>query len=265
MATVNQCYDFLNDWAPVQTQMSFDNAGFLVGRGDRQVTTILVALDITENVVEEAKRIGAQLIIAHHPVIFSPVKSITDSGITGRILLSLAENKIAAICAHTNLDAAQGGVNDCLATALGLTAVEFLHTDGVDAQGRAYGIGRIGVPHAQNLTSDVYAAFVRDTLNAKGVRVCKGKKPVSKVAVGGGSCGSMLGDVVAAGCDTFVTGDVKYDVFLEAQALGITLIDAGHYPTEQVVCPEIVARLQAEFPALAVHLSAAHREVSHAV
>ena len=101
-----QCIDA---FAPFDTQWSFDNSGFLVGRREQEVTKLLVALDITREVVAEAARWGAELIVAHHPVIFDPVKQITDATPVGQILLELIENKIAAICTHTNLDAALGG------------------------------------------------------------------------------------------------------------------------------------------------------------
>ena len=107
-----------------------------MGRREAETDKILVALDITQEVVEEAQKLGCQLIVSHHPVIFHPVKVLTDESVTGRTLLALAEAKIAAICCHTNLDAAQDGVNDCLAQALGLQEVAQLHPDGVDRAGR---------------------------------------------------------------------------------------------------------------------------------
>ena len=111
MANVRDIYEFIDQIAPFDTQEGFDNAGFLVGRV-QEVTKVLVALDITGEVVEEASAWGAQLIVAHHPAIFNPVKSVTEETATGRVLLALAEDRIAAICAHTNLDAALEGVND---------------------------------------------------------------------------------------------------------------------------------------------------------
>ena len=123
MATVREIYQYLDGLAPFSLQMEFDNAGFLVGRGERAVSKILVSLDVTEEVAEEAAELGAELIVSHHPVIFRPAKSVTDGDPDGRVLLALAEHRIAAICAHTNLDKARGGVNDCLATALGLEHV----------------------------------------------------------------------------------------------------------------------------------------------
>lgn len=126
MTTVGEVYSFLQEKAPFELQEGFDNAGFLVGREGAQVSKILVALDITEQVAEEAAEQGAQLIVSHHPVIFGGVQSLTDQTITGRVLLALAESEIAAICAHTNLDAVEGGVNDALALRLGLTNISQL-------------------------------------------------------------------------------------------------------------------------------------------
>lgn len=259
MTTVGKVYELLNRKAPFELQMDFDNAGFLVGRSDSQVSRILVALDITEPVIREAVDCGVQLIVAHHPVIWGGAKSVTDRTDTGRKLLLMAEHGIAAICAHTNLDAVEGGVNDALALKLGLMDIGQLHQDGVDGEGRPYGIGRVGTVPTQPLYD--FALSVKSLLGANGLRLVDGGAPVHTVAVGGGACGGMLADAVAQGCDTFVTSDVKYDVFLEAKALGINLIDAGHYPTENVVCPVLVDWLTQAFPEVAVHLSRCHKEV----
>ena len=119
MATVREIYQYLDGLAPFSLQMEFDNAGFLVGRGERAVSKILVSLDITEEVAEEAAELGAELIVSHHPVIFRPLKKLEQ----GSVVWELARAGISAICAHTNLDKARGGVNDCLAAALGLEQV----------------------------------------------------------------------------------------------------------------------------------------------
>ena len=260
MATVREIYQYLDSLAPFSLQMDFDNAGFLVGRGDRQVDKLLVSLDITGEVVAEAARLGCQLIVSHHPVIFFPAKSVTDATPDGRILLSLAEGGIAAICAHTNLDAVSGGVNDALARKLGLTNIEQLHQDGVDASGRPYGIGRVGNTAGAPMYAPAFAAFVKEALGANGVRYVDARRPVRRVAVGGGACADMMKDAVALGCDTFVTADVKYNGFLDARALGLNLIDAGHYPTEQVVVPVLAKWLADGFPKVEVRTTQVHQE-----
>lgn len=265
MAEVRDIYRFLDEIAPFDTQEDFDNAGFLVGRGDREVKKVLVALDVTLEVAEEAVRLGAELIVAHHPVIFNPVKSVTDGTVTGRILLALTEGGVAAICAHTNLDAAHGGVNGCLARALELSDIGQLCQAGVDGKGRPYGIGRVGTVHRPGLSAGEYAAFVKEKLGSACVRFVDGGRPVEKVAVGGGACGSMLEDALALGCDTFVTADLKYNNFLDARAMGLNLLDAGHFPTENVVCAPLAARLAKAFPDMEVLLSQVHKEVYKSV
>lgn len=260
MATVKDILHFLDKKAPFYSQLGFDNSGFLVGRGDREVNHILVALDITEEVINEAIELKADLIVSHHPVIWDGVKSVTDETILGRKLLALISNDIAAVCAHTNLDAAKGGVNDSLASALGLKDTVLLKTYGLYEDGTAYGIEQVGTLPDQGISVTAFAALVKEKLQANGVRYVDAGRPVHKVAVGGGSCSSSIKDVFAAGCDTFVTADVKYDGFLDAKALGLNLIDAGHYPTENVVCPVLISWLKEGFFDVNVTFSA-HKEV----
>lgn len=264
-AAIIDVYRALDQWAPFDTQMDFDNAGFLVGRGEREVRRVLVSLDITEAVAAEAGRWGAELIVSHHPVIFHPVKALTDQTSTGRTLLLLAEQGIGAVCAHTNLDAAQGGVNDCLARALELDGVELLCRDGTDGQGRPYGIGRVGTAPQAGCSAAEFATFIKEKLSACSIRFVETGRPVRRVAVGGGACVSMLSDALAAGCDTFVTADVKYDQYLEAKALGINLMDAGHFATEDVVCPALVQFLSRHFPKVEVRRTESHREAYDSV
>ena len=259
VTTVGEVFTFLQEKAPFELQEGFDNAGFLVGREGAAVSKILVTLDITEAVVQEAVEQGAQLIVSHHPVIFGGAKSVTDQTVAGRILLTLVENHISAICAHTNLDTVEGGVNDALALRLGLTDIGLLKQDGIDGQGRPYGIGRVGHVPEQSLYD--FALSVKRLLGANGLRIVDGGKPVHRVAVGGGACGDLMGSALAEGCDTFVTSDIKYHSFLEAKALGLNLIDAGHFPTEDVVCPVLLDWLSQHFPQVSVSISKRHFEV----
>lgn len=259
MTTVGEVFAFLQEKAPFELQESFDNAGFLVGREGAAVSRILVALDITEPVVLEAAEQGAQLIVSHHPVIFGGAKSVTDQTAAGRILLALTENHIAAICAHTNLDAVEGGVNDVLALRLGLADIGQLKQEGIDGQGRPYGIGRVGYVPEQSLYD--FAMAVKRLLGANGLRIVDGGKPVHRVAVGGGACGDLMDRALAQGCDTFVTSDVKYHSFLDAKALGLNLIDAGHFPTEDVVCLVLQEWLTQHFAQVSTSVSKRHFEV----
>lgn len=263
MATVKEIESFLFSKAPKELAMDWDNVGLLVGFPDREVKKILVALDITHEVVEEAREMGSELIVAHHPVMncaWEKVQTVRSDTVQGGILIQMLTGGISGICMHTNLDAVEGGVNDALAQRLGLTDLEQLHPDGMDPQGRAYGIGRIGTVTGFDGAA-AFARFVREALNANGLRLEDAGKPVHRVAVGGGACGGMFSDAVDRGCDTFVTADVKYDVFLSARAMGINLIDAGHFSTENVVCPILAQWLKGAYPKTEIFLSQRHKEV----
>lgn len=261
MATVKEIYDLLDRKAPFRYQMDFDNAGFLVGRGDREVTRALVALDITPAVIREAADKGCQLILAHHPVIWGKIGQVTDETITGKKLLALVEQGIAAICAHTNLDAAEGGVNTELARRLGLVCPVPLETDGVDEQGIPYGVGRVGELKEGQMPLATFAQRAKEALGLGGIRVLDAGVPVRRVAVGGGACGSMLPLVKELGCDTFLTSDLKHDLYLESRELGVNLLDAGHYSTETVVCPVVARWLEEAFPGLWVEIAENQGEV----
>ena len=254
MPTVREIEQSLFDWAPRELAADWDNVGHLLGSPGDTVSRVLTALDITEDVADEAMALGCQLIVSHHPVMnckWLPVQTVREDRPQGHLLLKLLRNNISAICMHTNLDAAQRGVNDLLAKALHLADPVPLHESG---------IGRHGfLPEPMALPE--FVRFVSQTLGCNGVRYAGTGRPVSHVAVGGGACGDFENDAIAAGCDTFVTSDLSYHQFLDAAGKGITLIDAGHFPTEDLICGEIVSYLSARFPQLAVTKSASHREV----
>lgn len=250
MTTVREVEQFLYSWAPADLAASWDNVGLLVGDPGREVTNILTALDITESVVDEAVQCGAQLIVSHHPVMncaWHPVQTLRTDDRQGRILTKLVENHISAICMHTNLDAAEGGVNDVLAEKLGLLHTEYLTDEK---------IGRVGTLNCE-IPLVEFTRFVVKSLGCNGLRYTDCCKPVHRVAVGGGACGDYIAQAIALGCDTFVTSDLRYHDFLDTKELN--LIDAGHFPTEQVIVPELCRRMQAAFPAVSVSTSISHK------
>ncbi len=251
MTTVSDILRVLDEKAPCGMKLDFDNVGLLVGHAEAPVTRVLTALDITDEVIGEARNWGAELIVSHHPLIFTPVKTVTDATWVGRRILTLAENHMSAICMHTNLDAAQGGVNDALMAALGGTVTETL--DPIS------GIGRIGTLPAAMPFSD-FRALVKKALCANGLRYHDAQREVRHIACCGGSGGGEIALAVEAGCDTYVTADVKYDQFLEAKNLGINLIDADHFCTENVVVPVLVQWLHEAFPALELRISKTHAQ-----
>ena len=253
MTTVREIESFLYGWAPRELAESWDNVGLLVGDPEAAVERVLVALDITPQVAEEALERGCQLIVAHHPVMncaWHPVQTVRADNRQGRTLTALLRGGVAAICMHTNLDAAEGGVNDILAEKLGLTQPEMLTEEK---------IGRIGTLKCE-IPLVEFTHFVIELLGCNGLRYVDAGRPVHRVAVGGGACGCYIPQAVAAGCDTFVTSDLKYNDFLDTE--GLNLIDAGHFPTENVVCPALRDRLTEAFPAVDVLCSTSHsREI----
>ena len=247
--TVKEWEDFLFTWAPKELAADWDNVGHLVG-DNHEVKKILISLDITEKVVEEAVTLGADLIISHHPVMnctWHPVQTVNNDNSQGRAICRMIKNGISAICMHTNLDAAQGGVNDILAKTLGLKNVELLNCEK---------IGRVGSTNCE-IPLVEFVSFVVKSLKCNGARYTDSGKTVHRVAVGGGACGEYISDAIAAGCDTFVTSDLKYHEFLDATQ--INLIDAGHFPTENVICEEISRRIQQAYPTTEVIISTVHR------
>ena len=242
MITVRQVYEAMQAIAPLELAESWDNPGLLVDCGGA-VHRVLMALDITPEVVEEAAAKQCEMIVSHHPVIFDPLKRLS----AGDVPALLLQNGISAICMHTNLDAAEGGVNDILAKKLGLLDTEYLSEEK---------IGRVGTLKCE-LPLVEFTRFVVKSLACNGLRYTDCGKPVHRVAVGGGACGDYIAQAVALGCDTFVTSDLRYHDFLDTKELN--LIDAGHFPTEQVIVPELCRRLQAAFPAASVSTSTSHR------
>ena len=236
-------------WAPHETAADWDNVGLLIGDPMQTVNTILVALDITQAVAEEALNLGAQLIVSHHPVMncaWHAVQTLRADDMQGKLLRTLVKNDISAICMHTNLDAAEGGVNDCLAKKLNLQNLSLLNEEK---------IGRIGMLSCE-ISLEQFLPLVVKSLGCNGLRYIKGEKPVHKVAVGGGACRDYIPQAILQGCDTYITSDLRYNDFLDTQ--GLNLIDAGHFPTEQVVCEAISIYLQHCFPAMRIVQSLAH-------
>lgn len=246
MTTVNDIYEYIDSIAPFAAQMGFDNSGLQLGRRSAEVKTALLSLDVTDIVIDEAIRAGAQLIISHHPLIFTAIKCVDDEK-----LLRLAENGIAVISAHTSLDIAEGGVNDVLMRLLGAEPECALDAEGC---------GRIGtLPVAAEF--DDFLHMCRDKLNTNGLRYYSAGKAVKRLAVMGGAGGDCVRDAFAAGCDTYVTSDIKYHQFLEAAELGLNLIDGDHFCTEAPVMPVLFRRLSGAFPDVGFVLSRKHSQV----
>lgn len=256
MTTVADILKFLEFLAPRDMKMNWDNAGLLCGSRVTTVTKVLVALDPFEHVCREAADWGAELIVTHHPLIFKPLPNVTDETSIGRGIMVLCRHGISAVNAHTNLDQAPGGVNDVLARTLGLENIRVVDPCGTTESGEPWGLLRMGEVKEQGL--EAFLATVKEKLGCEGLRYVSGGKTVRRVAVGGGSCADGMLDALAAGCDTFVTADVKYNQFWDACDLGLNLIDAGHFYTENPIVAVLAEKIAGEFPDVEVRISQKH-------
>lgn len=259
MPQVNEIVKYLDSVYPFSMKEPWDNVGLLAGFPDREVSRCVLALDITQAVVEEAAVLGAELIIAHHPMFFE-LKSVLSSEPQGRRLITLLQSGISALCMHTNLDAAPEGVNTALARRLGVTEPRPLEVAGTDSQGRPYGLGAYGeLAREQDL--DAFVQMTREILGCAGLRTVSAGGPVRRLAVCGGSGGDFLYKAARAGCDTLVTADVKHHQFLDARELGVNLIDAGHFNTENVILPQLSRLVSEKYPGICVLVSETCRQI----
>lgn len=255
MKKLSEIYDYINSIAPADTQMDFDNAGFLFGDRNSSVSKVLLALDCTSAVIDEAIEKKAEAIITHHPLIFKPVKNICTDTLTGNKLIKLAKNDISVISMHTNLDLADGGVNDVLIRLLGAVTVY---------KPASEPMLRIGFLK-EAIELDSFLLSIKQVLSANGLRYCSGGRKVYKIACLGGAGGEAFADAYNEGCDTYITSDIKYNVFLDARELGINLIDADHFCTENPVIYDLKRRLVCEFSSVEFIISEKHCQTAQFV
>ena len=249
--TIREFYAALEERLPRALSCPWDNDGISCAPDlDAPVTGILISLDPTEDAVEAAIEAGANVLLTHHPMLFRGLKTV-DGGDTGsRKVIRMIQSGITAMAFHTRLDAADGGVNDCLAVALGLTHVEPFGCNDNPAEKP---IGRVGeLPEA--LSPEAFAEVVKTALGVPAV-VCAGPdRPIRRVAVLGGSGEDDVASAAAAGADAYVTGELKYHQLCDAPYGEIHLYMAGHYHTEAPVLDRL-DRLCAEIcPAAPRHI-----------
>ena len=220
MITVQDVYAWLDARAPFASQLDFDNSGLLIGSGKQQVMGIHAALDCTDAVLDEMKRNGANLLITHHPVMFDAIRRITSDQPESRLLMRMIRENVSMIAAHTNLDQAPGGINDVLASAIGLRSVE------------GEGFIRIG-----NLPEEMSAArFAEQLRQALGdaVRLMGDpEKRVRRIGVSSGAGGGSWADAAGLGAQGFVSGEIRHHLALAAAAEGVVMFECGHHATEE--------------------------------
>lgn len=235
--TVKDIFDFLNDKYPTETACDFDNVGLLVGDPCAEVTKAVVALDCTLSAVNTAKENGCQLIITHHPIIFDPLKRV----LAGSAVYEVIKSGISVVSMHTNLDVGIGGVNDCLCSALSLENVKKVAA----ADGYLLNTGELSSP----LYPDSLAEYIKEKLGG-GVKYFGAGKEIKRVLLCSGSGGSYISEVLKQGCDALITADIKHNQFLEAERLGVSLFDAGHFETEDVVTEPLKQLLTQNFSSI---------------
>lgn len=244
MIKVKDIFKFIDEIAPFERSMKFDNCGLLIGNTSSEVQKVLVTLDITKSVIEEACLLGANLIISHHPIIFHAIKKIEF----GTLPDLICKNNIHAICAHTNLDIAEKGVNFHLAKSLGLSKLTALTYE------ENLPLGLIG-DLSSELNCEEFALHVKKSLECNGIRYTKLNKKIKKVAVCSGSGGEFYEEAYLKGADALVTGEIKHSQILAANQLPIMIVDAGHFKTENVIVEPLKNELTKKFPELEIFSS----------
>ncbi len=226
---VSELYAALSARIPAALSCSWDNDGLMCCPDPaREVRRVLIALDVTGRVIDEAERGNYDVILSHHPLIFTPLRALTPNSPVGAKLIRLVQKGIAVMSFHTRLDAVEGGVNDCLAALLSLSDVTPFGNDGEE-------IGRVG-NLKQPMPLDRFAARVKELLGADALTVADAGRAVRRVAVLGGSGSDDVAAAIAAGADTYLSGELKHNYLTDAPDMGINLVAAGHFYTEDPVC-----------------------------
>lgn len=252
MTTIKDIYEYIDRLSPFSLQESYDNSGLIIGSMNGRVKKILTALDITEDIAIEATENNVDLIVTHHPVIFRAVKRIDTATPLGLLL----RNDISVISAHTNFDSAV--MNDILCQTLGLVPVDNITVE----NGAPIGcICEIEETEAGELARKIKNALGNKVVRSNTLPKKRSGGGLKKIAVCSGSGGSFLGDVLAKGCDGFITGDVKHDIFIDAHNAGLTVFDAGHFHTENIFCEYMKNALEKGFPEVKVSVAETNEDI----
>ena len=247
--TVNDIFEFLNGIAPVNTACDFDNAGILVGDPSAEVSGAVVALDCTVSAIKTAIKNNCELIITHHPVIFDPLKTV----LTGSTVFELIKSGISVISMHTNLDIAVSGVNDCLCRVLGF--------DNFEKRPASDGYMLTFAEHDTPLSADELARHIKEKLGGS-VKFTDSGKNIKRVALCSGSGGGYAFDTAVSCCDALVTADVKHNIFIDTERLGISVFDAGHFNTEDAVTEPLKSLLSEKFKTVSFYADH-HSEIKY--
>ncbi|KGM97893.1 hypothetical protein Z968_01630 [Clostridium novyi A str. 4552] len=240
--------DFKNiveDFAPVKLKLSYDNVGLMVGELNNEIGNILVALDCTLDVIEEAKEKNCNFIFTHHPLLYRKPSSVTSETLVGKKILELIKNNISLYSAHTNLDSVKSGINDTVMKMLEIKnckTIEF--SEGKDKDDNVSGLGRVGTLE-NPITVKEMCSRVKEVLKTPYVRyIGEDSKKIKTIAVINGSGQDYFDRARKMGADCIITGDTTYHIISDYNEDGISVIDGGHFPTEWLAFKDICMRLQ---------------------
>lgn len=243
MRIVNDIIKEMELLAPSYLKEDFDNVGLMVGDRNKSVNKVLLALDCTLKVIEEAKREKVDLIITHHPLIFRKPSNITTDTLQGKKIIELIKNDISLYSSHTNLDSSENGLNNTIVSILGFKDSAILEKN---KSVNSAGLGRI-VNLDREIKLESLIAQVKAKLNISNLRVVKGNNKVSKIAIINGSGQDFIAKAVKLGVDTVITGDTTYHFASDYKEMGINILDVGHFSSEQIVFFNVMKQIESKF------------------
>ena len=250
MPNVREIADYLEEKVPSSLKLDFDNVGLLCGFLEQSVSRILVVLDITQEAIAEAASIHAELIVSHHPIIFTPMRRICTDTPDAKRVIALLQANLSAICLHTNLDALVGGVNTALAEAIGGENPVYTDDIGCFCQ----------LP--EEMTLKDFLARTKTVLHAPDMRYFDSGRMVHCVGLCSGAGGEILYEAAKRGCDTVLTGEIKHHEWIDGKELGLNMVEGGHFATENVVVPYLAEMLRTKYPTVDVCLSGSQGPIS---
>ena len=243
MIKVNNIINEMELLAPTYLKEDFDNVGLMVGDKNKEVKKVLLALDCTLKVIEEAKKENVELIITHHTHILKRPSSITTDTLQGKKIIELIKNDISLYSSHTNLDSVENGLNDTIVSILGFDNSKILEKNKRDDKA---GLGRI-VSLKESIQLEDLISKIKKSLNINNLRVVKGKDKVNKIAIINGSGQDFIGKAVALGADCIITGDTTYHFASDYKEMEISILDVGHFASEQITFFNVMENLKEKF------------------
>ncbi len=220
----------IEDNYPLELAYDWDNVGLFYGDIEKDIKKVLVTLDVTSDVIKEAIEMDACMVLSHHPVVIGGINKLSDASMVSDVIINAVKNDIAIYSAHTNMDTAKNGINQKLAELFDLEDIVVMEND------KPYedcGLGRVGNLKNEMSLSD-FCDLVKDKLNTPFVRLCGEERKVRKIALASGSCSEYVPQAIKKGADVIVTADMKYHNCIEYVYDGIAIVDAGHFPTENI-------------------------------